>query len=124
MTTYAHPADARAEEARDLALDADDLGAFDVASFTDYLFADCDGCSPIAYRAQIRDVTPADFDGEPASDVLAIACDPGQPHATRIAALDALIAANDAYRAQQRAVMEARAQAREMVRQWTRRAAA
>lgn len=125
VNTAATRADAHLEDARDAAAiaAAEEFGTFDVESFTDYLFGDCDGCSPVQLRVQLRDVTEADFDGEPTCDVLAIACDPGQPAATRLAALDALIAANAAYRAKQREEQTARAQAMDMVQRFTRRAA-
>lgn len=117
-------ADQALQDARERDAEAVDLGSFDVEGLADYLEDECRGCSPVELRPQLRDVTAADFDGEPASEVLAIACDAGQPDKTRLAALDALIAANEAYRARQRAESEARAHARAIVRQWTRRAAA
>lgn len=121
MSVHEYRADALLEEARER--EAVDFGSFDVEGFTDYLFGDCDGCAPVELRRQLVDVTAADFEGEPTPEVLAIACDPGQPAATRLAALDSLIASNDAYRGRQRADMEARGQALAAVQRITRRAA-
>lgn len=113
------------EEARALDRQARDmeLGTFDVDSFTDYLFGDCDNCSPVQLRDQLHNVTEADFDRWHTSEVLAVACDPGQPIKTRIAALDALVSANERFRAVQREQYRQRQQALELVQPFTRRAA-
>lgn len=111
-------AQARDRQARDM-----ELGTFDVDSFADYLFGDCDNCHPVQLREQMHNVTETDFDRWHTSDVLAVACDPGQPAKTRIAALDALISANERFRAVQREQYRQRQQALSMVQQFTRRAA-
>lgn len=80
---YAAPADApREPEPTDC----------DVDSFTDWLYGECYQSKPVPYPRHQR-ATVEDLKGRPARDLLALALDPGQPHGTRAAAMDALFVA-------------------------------
>jgi len=64
----------------------------DVDSFADWLYGECYQSKPVRYPRHQR-ATVEDLKGRHPRELLALALDPGQPHGTRAAAMDALFVA-------------------------------
>lgn len=80
------------EAMRDMRDENYESDALCVSTLTDFLYDACYQADPVPLVPQINGVTVEDFEQNSVPDLLALACDAGQPSRTRLAALDAILA--------------------------------